>query len=392
MNLLYHFRTRGSGAEGVHIAGIAEAWERQEHRVRFVSPGNADPRLTKGANPFRSGKVSLAHRLAAACPGFLFEFLELSYNIVAAAKLWRALRREPADLLYERHAFFLVAGAWVARRLGVPLVVEVNELVGDERVRAQPLLAGVARRCDAFVFRQARQIIVVSPHLARRVIAAGAPPERVRVLPNAVDPALYPLAEPVAAARARAAQRTAWGIAEDAFLIGFAGWFVPWHRLDGLVIAMSELRKAVPEARLILFGDGPGRSDLERQAAAAGIADALVFPGAVPHASLPAQLAACDALVVPHSNVFRSPIKLFEYLAVGRPVVAPATEPIAAVVADGGQALLFPPQDWSALATCLQRLADDPALGARLAAAGRERVLAHHTWDANAQAVLSRLQ
>lgn len=389
MKILYHFRTRGTGAEGVHIAGIAEAWERQGHSVRFISPGNVDPRQSRGSNPFGQRRTSWAHRLAAACPGFLFEFLELTYNAVAAVRLLRGLRREPADLLYERHAFFLVAGAWVARRVGIPFVVEVNELVGDERVRSQPWLSGVARACDRYVFRRAHRIVVVSPHLARRVTALGIPVERVLVLPNAVDPDLYPDRSPAEALRSRAHLRSAWGVPESAFLVGFAGWFVPWHRLEGLVSAFALLHPSIPHARLILFGDGPGRNALEQQAAAAGIRDAIVWPGAIAHPELPACLSACDALVVPHSNAFRSPIKLFEYLAVGRPVVAPATEPIRSVVSDGAEALLFPPEDWNALANRLLQVANDGERAGRFAAAGRKLALTRHTWDANARRIIS---
>ena len=95
MNILYHFRTQGTGAEGVHIAGIANAFERLGHRVIFSSPTGIDPRTTAGANPFAEKKRrSFLARLAAHAPAFVFELLEIAYNAAAYVRNRAALTRE----------------------------------------------------------------------------------------------------------------------------------------------------------------------------------------------------------------------------------------------------------------------------------------------------------
>ena len=355
MNILFHFRTQGTGAESVHIAGMAGAFRQLGHRVVFSSPSPIDPTATAGENPFRQNRRSLFARLTAHAPEILFELLEIAYNLFAGFRLSALLTRERFDLIYERHAFFLCITALLAQRHRVPLVVEVNELAGDERVRAAPWLLPLARWADRITFQRARLIVVVSPHLQRRIEAMGIRQEKILVLPNAVD-------EQTLEARADSApirQRYHCG---DGVVIGFAGWFVPWHGIDALVAQFAALAAGNPELRLMLVGDGPLRSGLEAQANTLGVRDRLIFTGPVAHAEMPHYLAAMDICVVPHSNAYRSPIKLFEYMARGRAIVAPRTEPIAHVLRHGENGMLFDPEHDGDLRVQLAALTADPRL------------------------------
>ena len=386
MNILYHFRTQGTGAEGVHISGIATAFERLGHRVVFSSPTGIDPRTTAGTNPFaEKERRSFLARLAARAPALVFELLEIAYNFAAYARNRTLLARENCALIYERHAFFLCATAFLAQRRGIPLVVEVNELAGDERVRADPWLLPLARLADRLTFQRARLIVVVSPHLQRRIAALGIAPEKILVLPNAVS--AESLDMPADGAPIRARHHCA-----DAVVIGFVGWFVAWHRLDNLLTQFAALAADDPRLRLMLVGDGTLRAALAAQAATLGLADRVIFTGPVPHAAIPAHFAAMDICVVPHSNEYRSPIKLFESMARARATIAPRTEPIAQIITDGVNGLLFDPPDPATLRDCLHRLITNASLRATLGAAARTTIREHHTWDRNAQAVLGGLR
>lgn len=373
MRILYHFRTRGTGAEGVHIAGIAGALARLGHDVEIVGPGRVDPRRTAGADPF-------AGRGLARLPGVAFEALELAYNLVAGLRLAPRLTPSRCDLVYERHAYFLGITAWLASRRGVPLVVEVNELVGRDRVRAEPRLAALVRRIDRYVFTRAAAIVVVSPDLKRRITALGVDPARILTLPNAVAPELVrPEAELSPAPRGARV------------VVGFVGWLVDWHRLDRLLEALHAARARVPGLVLRLVGEGPRRRALADAADRLGLADAVEFVGAVPHDRVPSAVDAMDICVVPHSNVYRSPIKLFEYMARGRAVLAPDTEPIRDVLRDGDNGRLFPVGSVASLADGIVALAVDPDLRRRLGLRALRDVRERHTWDHNARAVLDRL-
>jgi len=385
MKILYHYRTRGIGAEAVHIAGIATAFERLGHQVDFSSPTGIDPReAVRAPRPDTARRRGLFDAIAHYCPGFVFELFELAYNVVAWARNRRLLRRGGYALIYERHAFFLFTTALLAQRQRVPLVIEVNELVGDERVRAQPLLAPLVRACDRFVFRRASLIVVVAPHLKRRLEARGVNGARILVLCNGVDEEAF--AQPAPGEPVR--RRYEVG---DSVLLGFVGGLSAWHRLDLLFEVFARLRRRDLDVRLMIVGDGVEREALVELARRLGVLDRTQFVGRVSHADIPSHLAAMDIGVVPHSNEYRSPIKLFEYMGQGRAVVAPRTEPIAEVVQDGVNGLLFEPGQADGLCQALERLTKDASLRSRLGAQARQDVLRKHTWTQNARAVLGRL-
>jgi glycosyltransferase involved in cell wall biosynthesis len=261
----------------------------------------------------------------------------------------------------------------------------VNELAGDERIRADPWLLPLARLADRSTFQRARLIVVVSPHLQRRIEAMGIGKEKILVLPNGVDEQL--LKTPVDGKAIRQRYHC-----ETAVVIGFAGWFVPWHRLDALVAQFAVLAKDDANLRLMLVGDGPLREALEKQAAAARINDQVIFTHSVPHTEMPEYLAAMDICVIPHSNAYRSPIKLFEYMAVGRPVVAPRTEPIALILRHGENGLLFEPENDENLRGQLRILICDLSLRSLLGKQAREDVFKKHLWKQNAWELLRRLE
>ena len=387
MKILYHFRTQGTGAEGVHIAGVANAFTRLGHEVIFSSPTSVDPRTKAGDDPFGGKKKqrSFLSRLAAHAPGPVFECLELGYNVASYLRLRGQLARHSFGFIYERHAFFLAATALLAQRRRIPLVVEVNELAGDERVRTTPWLAPLARMADRITFQRASLIVVVSPHLKRRIVTMGIPEERVLVLPNAVDETSLDI--PTNAVAVREKYRCS-----DALVIGFVGWFVPWHRLEALVALFAGLATSDPRLRLMLAGDGPLAEALANRAQTLGVRDRVIFTGPIPHTQIPDHISAMDICVVPHSNEYRSPIKLFEYMACGRAVVAPRTEPIAAVVDDGVNGLLFDPENPRELASQITCLIAAPEERERLGSAARQNVAARHTWRRNAEAVFAKIR
>lgn len=385
-NVVYHFRTRGTGAEGVHIAGIAKALGQLGYEVRFISPTGVDPRKSAGQNPFQEkSKKSLITRFIGKCPDVCFELLEVAYNLFAFRKMAKALREKSCDFIYERHAFFLCATAFLAKRRQIPLVVEVNELVGDQRIRKQPVLSFAARWADKATFRRASLIIVVSPHLKRRIESYGVPSDKILVLPNAVA------AEDHVELHAGRPARQTMGVQEDLVLIGFIGWFVEWHRLDIFLKAFARVHQEVPSTRLVLVGDGKLRGELKGQVETLGLQNVVIFKAAVPHHEVPHYIAAFDIAVVPHSNDYRSPIKLFEYMAEAKAVIAPRTEPIEMVIQHDKNGMLFEPLSEDQFVRGLKQLSQDSPLRNRLGVEARKNVLAQHTWVANAKVMLARL-
>jgi glycosyltransferase involved in cell wall biosynthesis len=386
VDILYHFRTRGTGGEGVHIAGIAKALERMGHSVHFSSPTGADPRKSAGgataATSKKKASPGLAVRIVDACPDFLFEFFEIGYNLSAWKRNRAMLKERHYDLIYERHAFFLFITSFLARKRKVPLIVEVNELVNDARLRKQPLCRGIAAWADRKTFEQACCIVVVSPHLKRRIVETGVPEEKVLVLPNAIDPTDY------ADVADSAPLREKWQL-EGQVVLGFVGYFVHWHNLEWLVEAFIRLCAEFPNLRLMFVGEGELQDTLQAQADAAGVGDKLLFVGAVPHAEVPVYVRAMDVAIIPNSNAYRSPLKLFEYMGQARATLSPRTEPIEMAIEHEKNGLLFDLEDAvESMYGELRKLVASEELRQRLGEQARADCLEKHTWDSNAHATL----
>ena len=385
MNVLYSFRTRGVGAEAVHISGVTRALERLGHKVFYHSPCSVRP----GANPFSSGggRSRFLGFLCRMIPGVGFELMEIAYNLYSWLRARRCLRRSQFGLIYERHAFFHFATGLLARKHDIPLVVEVNELAGDSRVRGRVRLTSLARRCDRKLFECASLIVVVSPYLKREIIKRyGIPENKIDVQCNAVD-------EPASGSSIDCSLEFLNRLEGASCVFGFVGWFVHWHRLDILMDVFSRLCSERPDmdARLLMVGDGPLKDELSGACKKLAISEKVIFAGSVEHACIPRVLSVVDIAVIPHSNEFRSPVKLFEYMASECVVVAPETEPISSVIFHGQNGLLFRAMDSDHMLDMFIKAASDQILRNSLAERAGVDVIEKYTWTHNVRRVLERM-
>jgi glycosyltransferase involved in cell wall biosynthesis len=387
LKILYHHRTQGRGAEGVHIASIVRSLEQMGHEVTVLGPPGVDVMATAGSAPVDKsdvatrGGATIWKLISRWAPAPLFEIAEIAYNGVAWWRLRSALRSRKFDVIYERYAFYLVAGARLAARHRIPFVLEANEVNGlEERARPQAM-PRLSARFETHLFARCTSVLTVSSYLRRRVVTRGVHPRRVRVVPNAIEPRF---AAPVAGV---AELRQRYGVA-DRRVVGFAGWFDHWDRLDLLLDAMAGLRHEFPDAAVMLVGDGPAAAALRNQVDALGLADNVVFTGPVPRAEMRAHQALFDIAVLPHSNRFGSPVVLFEFMASGVPVVAPRLDPITDVLRDGVTGRLFEPLNAQELRAGIAELLGSVGLRQRIGATARDRVLDEHTWDRNAAQIL----
>jgi glycosyltransferase involved in cell wall biosynthesis len=367
---------RGGGSVA-HTAGVIGGLQAAGVDVQVVS---SDPLL---------GVDAPTTIVAPECwfDGKLRDLEQVVYNVPFTRAVLAAARRLRPDAIYQRYAAFNCSGAVVARLLGIPLVLEFNSSeVWKGRHWGDARLLRLAELAERLNLRAADWILVVSTALRDQLVADGVPAERIVVNPNAVDPARFrPDAE--------SSVRSGYGL-NGQVVVGFAGTFGLWHGVPSLAEAIPLACAAYPELRILLIGDGPLRPLVDRAIAKHGLARRVIQTGLVPHSDMPAYLAACDVLVAPHGRqadggeFFGSPTKLYEYLATGRPVVASNVGQLGQVIRDGETGLLVPPDDPQALADAIVRLAGEPALRARLGAAGRAQVEHGHTWHDNAQRVL----
>jgi glycosyltransferase involved in cell wall biosynthesis len=368
LTILYHHRTRARDGQSVHIDELIGALRAQGHRVVTVEPR-------------RVGAMAetIERRLL---PQFAYEFAELGYSILEFAKLAAAAIRYRPDALYERANIYMLSGVWAARLFRLPYILEVNAPIAEERTRygklSWPALAAWTERT---CWHAASVVLPVTEALASYVIRAGVPEKRVVATPNGVDTDAF---HPRDGRTARA--RLGW---DESLVLGFVGYVREWHGLDRIIDLMAE-RPALRRARLLVVGDGPAREALERQARTHGLTERVHFTGVVGREALPDLVSAMDIALQPQVTPYASPLKLFEYMALGRTIVAPASGNIAEVLEDGVDALLFPPGDTDALAAAIERLAGDATLRDRLGAAAAKKIMARNlTWNGNAARVVS---
>ena len=403
MRLLYvcsDFGIAPSGTKGasIHLRAITRALSHLGHEVILLSPKDgpgedhpAIPLLPDGGSAARRTSKSLKqwmnnHDLDDAVAK---ELRPLLYNASIVAPALEALGDDPPDAIIERLSLFGHVGLDLAEALNVPHIIEMNAPLVEEATRYRSLqLKALADQVERRVLQRADAVTVVSDDLARWLLAAGIAPERIQIIPNGADLDLF------AATPDREECRRAFGLDHE-FVIGFVGSLKEWHGVDLLLDAMLTLRRSMPDARLVIVGEGPARRRLHDQAETLGLADIATFTGAVCHEEIPRLLGAMDVAVAPFRTVpgfYFSPIKLFEYMAAGCCVVASRLGQIAEVVEDGVNGLLFSPESESDLCRALLHAAESRAIRNRLGATARRTIEQRFTWKHAGEALVGVIE
>jgi glycosyltransferase involved in cell wall biosynthesis len=292
------------------------------------------------------------------------------------------------DLLHEYHMMYGLGGALAARRMKCPLVLQVDaDPILEQDVMGRPV-RGVQRLFARWVMKvrldAAQAITCVSEELKTHLVQSwGVSAGKVHVTPNAVD------VEAFGNGSGSAAWQQRLNPTNDPLVI-FVGGFYVWHALDLLVESFAKVLEQVPKARLLLVGDGDTRPMVEEVIERHGIRDSITMAGPVPHCDIPGILALADVAVVStylstHNvnshNRFGSPMKLFEYMAAGKAIVATDAGQIAQVIRHGHNGVLVPAGDPDQFAQAIVALLKDPVERARLGENARKQAVERHSWQ-----------
>jgi glycosyltransferase involved in cell wall biosynthesis len=249
MRILYHHRTLGDGAEGIHVSSIVQAFRQLGHDVKVAALiGEQTNVVTK-----RSRRIKALLGLA---PRVIYELIELGYTIAGYRLLKGTASEWKPDLLYERYALFNFAGLQFARRQNIPFVLEVNAPLAYERTNYEELvLKRLARRCERVICSKANLVVVVSTPLKEYLVEQGVPGQQIRVLPNGADVELFHPGEAM-----RKIVRSRLGVSDETVVIGFVGILRPWHGIETLCAAIYDrkirrcilsLSETVPAAKIL---------------------------------------------------------------------------------------------------------------------------------------------
>jgi len=372
------------GGSITHIAGILRGFRECGYRIGLLTCFEPPSLLRSIVDDFEViAPLPAARRING-------DIERLSWNQpLRQAGLELAERMRPS-FVYQRHSPFLTAGAHIAERTNLPLVLEWN---GSEpwirdnweaQLRIERLLDPLLAAMERNIIARASLVAAVSQEAAEMAFETGASPNRTIVSPNAVDIEQVDLS----------LNGTAFAPSSSGPLLGWGGSFGPWHGAEVIVSALSRLPSDV---RLVMIGDGLERPSCEELARSLGVSDRIEWTGGLPREVALRTLARCDVLVSPHTPLpgqpfFGSPTKLFEYMALGRPIVASRLGQIGEILDDGVTARLVTPGDVDELVQGILGVLRLPDRGRHLGKAARREAVNNHTWTVRARALLGRLE
>jgi glycosyltransferase involved in cell wall biosynthesis len=401
---------KAGGSVG-HVAGVVNALERRCDRVEVLAVDRP---------PLLDPAVAVTEIPPARQLGYPHELNYYTYQRQFVRDAGRAMAKQEPELIYQRMSVANYAGVVLARRLRVPLVVEYNgsELWISRHWGARLRFPRLARLAEDVMLRHADLVVTVSRVLGEELRARGIAAERVAVHPNGVDPHQFDPSR--FSSQARRALRARYRIAPSAAVCAFIGTFERWRGvtlLADVIRALASQEEAWLrrwQVHFLLIGDGPLLPQVRELLQGSRAEPFVTLTGLVEQEEAPAHLAAADVLLAPHvpnadgSPFFGSPTKLFEYMAMGRGIVASDLDQIGEVLLrsyrasalPGGpcqpgedrQAILVAPGNRGELITGLRFLVEHADYREALGRNAREAALSRYTWDHNVATVLDRLQ
>lgn len=377
MKISYFHYLYGRGTPLNHVGQFSQAVRDLGHDISVNAMNLAPQGATTSTGD--SARAWMKQRLSR----YLHEPKELLWNARYLRRELAIVRRERPDVMLVRNNQLTAAEVAVSRIAGVPLVLEVNAPASEARSYYDeylhlPLVSFAAERV---ALKGADQVVVVSSPLRDHFIATHSiPADKIHVNPNGADcQRFHP---DIDAGPVRSRHQLG-----EALVVGFVGSFHPWHGLD-LLRAMIEAL-ACDKVRFLLVGQGPEWEAFGRSLDRSGARQHVALVGAVPHEEVPNYVAAMDVALVPNLAFYMSPLKLLEYMAAGRAVVAPRQPAVEELAIDGSEAAMFPPTSTGAAIASVRALLADHETRRRIGAAARRKVLASLTWRHNAQRALA---
>lgn len=373
-----HPHAETSGARS-HMLGVIKGFEQLGWDVsRFIVGDHVPGKWTRSGSQ-RAISGSYPRRLAA----------DVVRWIMGRINARRANRMSPPsiDWVYERFGAFQSLGRGF-QRLGVPWILETNGIIYKEakHVRKSMALSGLARSLEVKAYRECDVLVCVSEQLKAMICEeVRIPADKVVVTPNGVDTEFY---DP---GRFRATRLT------NDFVVGFVGNLYAWAGVDLLLDAIHELRHEGFPVATVIVGDGMLRSELEERAAFLGVGPHVTFVGRQPRDLVPNYTLGFDVGYSGQTpkqmgTMYGSPIKIYEYLALGKPVIASAYEDARAVIKDGVNGFLFEPASLDGLKQAIVRAYHARAALPSEAERIREGVVSRHSWKARIAGMIEEVE
>ena len=319
------------------------------------------------------------------------ELEEMEYN----QQLFDFLKRteEKPDVVYQRYGRNNYAGVMYARYLGVPIILEYNgSEIWMSKNWMHPLrYESMTERIESCVLTHADLVVGNADAFRKELLSRGVNENRILIIPNGVDPDRF---TPSITGKDI---REKLGIGEQEVVVSFVGSFGPWHGAEILAKTIPVVISQNPNVKYLFVGDGGRLNTVKEIVSECGVSDRVIFVGFVDRNIVPEYLSASDILVSPQvpnpdgTPFFGSPTKLFEYMSMGKAIIASDLDQIGSLLTSQVNAILTSPGDVSQLADAILVLANDPVLRASLGNSARNVVVGKYSWDSHVRCILERV-
>jgi len=310
----------------------------------------------------------------------------LIFNIRLCQAGSSIIRKEKPDILHEREGFLNLAGLLLANKFKIPYVLEINApLIYEEGRHCSRIYQEIEKIIEKKLFAGADRIIVVSNILKNYLLNQGVEEEKISVVQNGVDEKVFNpniFGESV---------RKKYHL-EDKEVICFAGSLhQEWQGIDDLLKSAKIISSIKPSVRFLIIGNTEGQEEILKSAS-----DNVIFTGRIEHIKVPTYLAAADILVAPYKleevfkdiGFYNSPVKLFEYMAMGKPIIASNIGQLGEILEHGKTGLLIEPGNYKELTEYILTLLEDEQLKRKLGKNARSEVEKKYTWEHNARRIM----
>lgn len=287
------------------------------------------------------------------------------------SRILKAIEIFNPDIIYERAAYLHMNGINIAKKLNIPILIEMNSPASEVKLIDGSLLLPLALYIEKRNLSLADTIVTVSEAMKNYLIGRGAEPTKIQVIRNAANIGI-----------------TECNIYDKKnkpssnFIVGHVGSFASWQKIDILIKAFAIAKKSYPKLNLFLIGDGPLRKNFEVLSNRLGVSDSVIFMGRKTQREiLDILINYVDIAACVSDTWYGSPTKIFEYGAAARPVIAFRTPAILEIIEHGKTGLLVSSKTPDELAAAIIQLIENSELRFKLAENWQRKVLEEYTWD-----------
>ena len=312
-----------------------------------------------------------------------YDFRNAWHNLPFYRRAREIVEREDIEAVYERFSLYSLAGTWLGRRAGLPRIIEVNAFLTVEQEDKLHFLR-LAQAAERHIVRNAPALVVVSQPLMDSLVEMGVDPARIHIMPMAVDVSHFrPNREGALEVRRK------WDL-DGRYVIGYVGSLSGWHGISLLHDMASEILTRRDDFAIFVVGGEERQLERHRERAEkAGLAKHLIFAGSVPYQDVPDHVCAMDVALVPDTNFWTCPTKIFEYQASGVPTIAPKYPAVVRAIDPGEEGLLFEPRDVAGAVRHILALGDAVEERRLMGSKARRRVVATHSWQHNVDRIIA---